>query len=107
MAMIKLLFMAFEDGQSQKFGSVCCSLGEDVSAGSAMAICSMWDGCDYAVILSIDLKSVWKIISTKNVGVHKCRRVRIRLRFIYLPGEILFVASLLLDHSFLFISDST
>lgn len=53
--MSKQLFMAFEEGQSQRFGSIYCSLEEGVSARS-MATCSMWDGCDYTVILSIDLK---------------------------------------------------
>ena len=88
----KQLLMTFEDGQSQRFGSIYVVHWKDVSARSAMATCSMWDGCDYAVILPIDLKSVWKIILTRNVVVRKHLRVRIRLRFLYLPGEIVFVA---------------
>jgi len=54
--MSKQLFMAFADGRSQRFGCVCCSLEEDISAGSAVATCSVQDGCDYAVILFIDFE---------------------------------------------------
>lgn len=55
MPMSKQLFTVSKDGQSQ---STHCSVEEDVSARSAMAICSVWDGCDYAATLSIYLEKV-------------------------------------------------
>lgn len=58
MHMSKQLFTVSEDGQSERFGSTCCSLEENVSARSAMAIFSAWDGCGYAAILSTDLENI-------------------------------------------------
>lgn len=58
MPVSKPLFTVSEDGQSQRSGSTCCSLEEEVSVRSAIAISSVWDGCDYVAILSIDLEKV-------------------------------------------------
>lgn len=59
MPMSKQLFRVSDDGQSQRSGSTHCSLEQDVSARSGMAICSVCCyGCDCVAILSTGLEKV-------------------------------------------------